>query len=341
MADIVLGIGCTHTPQLHTPAGLWDVRAKRDRADGVPFWYRGCRLRYAEIEDERRAEDLGAQTTLDVREDRLLKSHAAIERVADILGDVAPDVVVIFGNDQDEIFLDDIKPAFTIMGAPRFENMPRSPEQVERLPPGIALSDSGHLPDDEIVELPGHPGLAEHIAGRCTKAGFDVAYSRRQVRADAARAQTAGMPHAYGFVYKQLMRDRTIPNVPVDTNTLYPPNQPTASRCLAFGQAVGDAIRAWDEPLRVAVIASGGLSHFVVDEAFDREIMSAMAANDFERLVEYPESYFQSGSSEIKSWIAAGGAMRDSGLAGEIVEYQPLYRTPAGTGSSAAFMVWR
>ena len=69
--------------------------------------------------------------------------------------------------------------------------------------------------------------------------------------------------------------------------------------------------------------------------------MSLMAGNHFERLTEYPESYFQSGSSEIKSWIAAGGAMRDSGLAGEIVEYQPLYRTPAGTGSSAAFMVWR
>lgn len=340
MAEIVLGIGCTHTPQLHTPAELWDIRAKRDREDGVPFWYRGRRLRYADVEDERRSEDLGAQTALDIREDRLRKAHAAIDRVAGILGDVDPDAVVIFGNDQDEMFLDDVKPAFTIMGAPRFENMPRSPEQVERLPPGIALADTGHLPD-QAVELPGHPDLAEHIAASCSGAGFDVAYSRRQVRADAARAQTAGMPHAYGFVYKQLMRERPIPNVPVDTNTLYPPNQPTAGRCLAFGEAVGNAIRAWEESLRVAVIASGGLSHFVVDEAFDREIMTAMASNDFERLTEYSESYFQAGSSEIKSWIAAGGAMRDSGLAGEIVEYQPLYRTPAGTGSSAAFMVWR
>jgi hypothetical protein len=341
MAEIVLGIGCTHTPQLHTPADLWDIRAKRDREDGVPLWYRGRRLTYADVKAERAAESLGAQTALDVRESRLRKSHAAIDRVAGILADVAPDVVVIFGNDQDEMFLDDVKPAFTIMGASRFENMPRTEEQVERLPPGIALSDSGHLPDDEIVELPGHPDLAEYIAGGCTAAGFDVAYSRRQLRADAERAQTAGMPHAYGFVYKQLMRARPVPNVPVDTNTLYPPNQPSASRCFAFGEAVGNAIRAWDEPLRVAVIASGGLSHFVVDEAFDREIMTAMAGNDFERLTEYAESYFQSGSSEIKSWIAAGGAMRDSGLAGEIIEYQPLYRTPAGTGSSAAFMVWR
>lgn len=340
MAEIVLGIGCTHTPQLHTPAERWDVRATRDREDGVPFWYRGRRLCYAEVEDERRSEGLGAQTALAVRKDRLQKSHAAIARVAGILGDVAPDAVVIFGNDQDEMFLDDVKPAFTILGASQFENMPRTGAQIERLPPGIAMSDTGHLPDETVV-WPGHPELAEHIAGDCTAAGFDIAYSRRQIRADAARAQTAGMPHAYGFVYKQLMRDRPIANVPIDTNTLYPPNQPTASRCLAFGEAVGNAIRAWDEPLRVAVIASGGLSHFVVDEAFDREILAAMAGNRFERLTEYPESFFQSGSSEIKSWIAAGGALRDSGLAGEIVEYQPLYRTPAGTGSSAALMVWR
>jgi hypothetical protein len=341
MADIVLGIGCTHTPQLHTPAELWDIRAKRDREDGVPLWYRGRRLTYADVEARRAAENLGPQTALDVRESRLRKSHAAIDRVAGILADVAPDAVVIFGNDQDEMFLDDVKPAFTIMGASRFENMPRTGEQVERLPPGIALSDSGHLPDDGIIELPGHPALAEHIAARCTEAGFDVAYSRRQIRADAARARTAGMPHAYGFVYKQLFRGRSIPSVPVDTNTLYPPNQPTATRCLAFGEAVGEAIRAWDGPLRVAVIASGGLSHFVVDETFDRDIMAAMACNNFGRLTEYAEGWFQSGSSEIKSWIAAGGAVRGAELVGEIVEYQPLYRTPAGTGSSAAFMVWR
>ena len=294
MAEIVLGIGCTHTPQLHTPAELWDVRAKRDRADGVPFWYRGRRLRYAEVEEERRSEDIGAQTTPDVCEERLQKAHAAIERVAGILADAAPDAVLVFGNDQDEMFLDDVKPAFTIMGAPRFENMPRSPEQVERLPPGIALADTGHLPD-QAVELPGHPDLAEHIAAGCSSAGFDVAYSRRQVRADAARAQTAGMPHAYGFVYKQLMRDRPIPNVPVDTNTLYPPNQPTAARCLAFGEAVGKPIRAGEVPRRVAVIASGGLSHIVVYEALDREKKTAMARIEIERVTEYYESYFQAG----------------------------------------------
>jgi hypothetical protein len=341
MAQIVLGIGCTHTPQLHTPAAQWDIRARRDAENGVPLWYRGRRMSYAEVEAERSHLDLAAQTTLGIREARLEKSHRAIGTLADVFADVEPDVTVIFGNDQNEMFLDDLKPAFTIMGAVEFENMPRSEDQVERLPPGIALSDTGHLPDAGTVLMPGHPALAGHIATECNAAGFDVAFSKRQIRADPARAQTSGMPHAYGFVYKQLFRSRPVAHVPVDTNTFFPPNQPTARRCLEFGKAVGNAIRRWDEPARVAVIASGGLSHFVVDEAFDRGIMAAMARNDFAHLATYDEGYFQAGSSEIKSWIAAGGAMHSSGLAGEIVDYQPLYRTAAGTGSSAAFMLWR
>lgn len=341
LADIVLGIGCAHTPQLHTPAVQWDIRAQRDMADGVPLWYRGERLTYAEVEAKRRQEDIARQTSLDIREARLAHSARALDRLAEIFAGVAPDVAVLFGNDQNELYLDDVKPAFTIMGATAFENRPRSDAQKNRLPPGIALSDGGHLPDEGSVTMPGHPALAEHITAHCTKHGFDVAFSARQITPDPERANTSGMPHAYGFVYKQVFRSAAVPHVPVDTNTFFPPNQPPAIRCLAFGRAVGEAIRCWESDARVAVIASGGLSHFVVDEVFDRDILDAMARNDFEHLLSYHEGYYQAGSSEIKSWIAAGGAMQGAGLTGEIIDYQPLYRTPAGTGSSAAFMTWR
>jgi hypothetical protein len=341
VAEIVIGIGCAHTPQLHTPAARWDIRAKRDVADRVPLWYRGRRMTYAEVEAERRHEGLAAQTAVDIRESRLAESHRALLRVAGAFAEAAPDVAVIFGNDQNEIFLDDLKPAFTIMGAVEFENLPRTADQVGRLPPGIALSDGGHLPDAGRLVIPGQPELAEHIAARCTARGFDPAFSRRQVRGDPARAPTSGMPHAYGFIYKQVFGTRPVPNVPIDTNTFFPPNQPDARRCLDFGRAVGDAIRSWQADARIAVIASGGLSHFVVDEEFDRDIMNAMMKNDFAHLAAYDEGYYQAGSSEIKSWIAAGGAMEEAGLGGEIVGYQALYRTPAGTGSSAGFMLWR
>jgi hypothetical protein len=340
MATIVLGIGCSHTPQLHTPAEQWEVRARRDRQDGVPLWYRGRQLKYADVEAMRAHLKLGEQTSMAIREERLKRSFEAMDRLAEAFSAARPDVTIVFGNDQGEMFLDDLKPAFTIMGAAEFRNMPRTADQNERLPPGIALADHGHLPESGSVRLPGQPALAAHLAEYVIGRGFDVAFSARQIHADPSRAQTGGMPHAYGFVYKQIFRDHFPPQVPIDTNTFYPPNQPRAERCYAFGQALGAAVRDWQEDARVCVIASGGLSHFVVDEAFDRDIMAAMKDSDFTRLLDYDEAYYQAGSSEIKSWIAAGGAMHGAGLHGHIVDYQALYRTPAGTGSSAAFMVW-
>lgn len=338
MARIVLGIGCAHTPQLHTAADQWDIRAHRDAADGVPLWYQGARLTYAEVLEKRGHMDL--QINMSAREKRLQASLAAIAMLGDLFAAVNPDVAIIFGNDQAEMFLDDLKPAFTIMGSPEFRNVPRTDVQKSRLPPGIELSDSGHLPDSGASIFPGHPELAMHLARRAVENEFDIAWSSRQFHPDPGRSQSSGMPHAYGFIYKQLFRGRPVPNIPIDSNTAYPPNQPVAGRCFAFGNMIGDAIRAWEEDLRVCVIASGGLSHFVVDEEFDRDIMQAMEKNDFEHLLTYHEGYYQAGSSEIKSWIAAGGTMQGFGLNGQVVDYQALYRTPAGTGSSAAFMVW-
>jgi hypothetical protein len=341
MAKIVLGIGCGHTPQLHTPADRWEIRARRDTEDGVPLWYKGVRMKYAEVEEKRRHLNLHEQTELSICQERLTKSCEAIDKLSKIFAAVKPDVVIIFGNDQAEMFLDDIKPAFTIMGCPEFRNMPRTDDQISRLPPGIALADVGHLPDAETRIFPGHPPLATHLATCAIEHSFDVAYSNRQFHPDAARAQSGGMPHAYGFIYKQIFRDCVPRHVPIDSNTFFPPNQPSARRCYAFGRTIGEAIRDWTEDARVCVIASGGLSHFVVDEEFDRDIMRAMEQNDFEHLLSYDEGYYQAGSSEIKSWIAAGGAMQGAGLTGHIVDYHALYRTPGGTGSSAAFMYWQ
>lgn len=308
--------------------------------DGLPFWYHGERLAYSQVLERRRHFDLASQTTLAIREERLHKSRTAVEELSQLFASAQPDVTIIFGNDQGEIFLDEPRPVFTIMGAAEFENLPRTDEQIDRLPPGIALSDCGHLPDD-VVRLPGHPALAQHIFAVLARSPHDVTYAPEQIRPDPGRAQTSGMPHAYGFIYKQVMRDAVTPHVPIDTNTLFPPNQPTTRECYEFGKRVGQAIQSWNDEARVCVIASGGLSHFVVDEEFDQDILAAMTGNDFEHLFEYDEGYYQAGSAEIKSWIAAGGAMSGFGLSGSVVDYQALYRTAAGTGSSAAFVAWQ
>jgi len=340
MASIVLGIGCSHTPQLHTPAEQWDIRAQRDRSGDVPLWWHGERLTYEEVERRRRDENLRPQTAMAVRAKRLRKAQRAISTLAKAYAACRPDVTIIFGNDQREIFLDGDRPAFAIMGAREFVNRPRSEAQISRLPPGIAIADRGHLPD-EVIRLPGHPGLARHIGAWLSGHAVDFAVLDEQVVADPDIAPTSGIPHAYGFIHKQIMRDVVTPQVPIDTNTVFADSVPLVTRCFEFGCQVGEAVAAWNDEARVCIVASGGLSHFVVDEAFDRDIMDAMTKNDFGRLLAYGERYYQAGSSEIRSWIAAGGALSVAALQGRVVDYQPLYRTAAGTGSSAAFMLWR
>src|SRR5690606_31492453 len=109
--------------------------------------------------------------------------------------------------------------------------------------------------------------------------------------------------HAWIFVKRRLMQESApIPMVPVMINTYFPPNQPSAKRCYQLGRVVREAIESWDSDCRVAVIASGGLSHCVVDERLDRSLLDAMVANDASALESVPAVDLQSGSSEILNW---------------------------------------
>ena len=73
-------------------------------------------------------------------------------------------------------------------------------------------------------------------------------------------------------------------------------------------------MKAWDSNKKAAVIASGGLSHFVIDEEFDRQALSALQRKDDAELFSISESLLQSGNSEFKNWAAAGGAVADRPL---------------------------
>jgi hypothetical protein len=83
------------------------------------------------------------------------------------------------------------------------------------------------------------------------------------------------------------------------------------------------------------------MSHFVVDEELDRAFLDAMKRKDAEALISIPPYNFRSGTSELKNWIPVAGAMKEVGLDMTVVDYQPLYRSAAGTGSGMAFAYWR
>jgi 3-O-methylgallate 3,4-dioxygenase len=91
----------------------------------------------------------------------------------------------------------------------------------------------------------------------------------------------------------------------------------------------------------VAIIASGGLTHFVIDEEVDRFILDAMQSNHIERLNQLDEQTFQAGTSETKNWIPVVGAMAELGFKMNLVDYVPCYRSPAGTGNAMGFAYWK
>lgn len=339
MAQIVLGLALSHTPQLHTPPEQWPLRLEADRRNPAHH-FRGRTYSWDELLAERSPEGLDRFLGLEEKTRRVQAAHAAVQRLAAIYEEVRPDVAVIVGNDQHELFVEDLMPALTIYWGAEVVNQPAREDQAARMPAGIHLAEAGHAPPRPLVH-PGHPALGRHLIGHSMAAGFDVAHSQWMREADQRISFSTGAPHAFGFVYRNIMRDQVIPHVPVILNTFYPPNQPTARRCHDFGRMLGQALRDWDSDARVAVIASGGLSHFVIDEDFDRRFLRAVAEGDAATLRGLDESLLQAGTSECKNWIAATGMLEGSGLVAEVVAQVACYRSPAGTGTGTGFVAWR
>ena len=100
------------------------------------------------------------------------------------------------------------------------------------------------------------------------------------------------------------------------------------------------AIESWESDKTVAIVASGGLSHPIVDEDLDRDTLSAIQKEDQAWLGGLDEDVFRLGTSEIKNWIAVAGAMAGSGKTMKTIDYIPAYSTTAGTGCGIAFTRW-
>ena len=106
-----------------------------------------------------------------------------------------------------------------------------------------------------------------------------------------------------------------------------------------IGTAISQALAASPADLRVAIVASGGLSHFLCEEAFDRRVMQALKAHDVGTLMQIPQEALCSGSSETRNWIAMAGAIAHLRCVDD--EYIPVYRSAAGTGIGLGFAAWR
>jgi hypothetical protein len=329
MARIVLGLGASHTPLLTLPAQQWQHRAAADLANERLNLSDGRFVSYAQL-----LAQVGPRHAQEVEPDVLARrEHScqqALEHLADALQQAGPDLVLIVGDDQRELFSPAHQPAIAVFHGPEVAMLAKYADP--QLAPWLQDMGRGYWMDAAHV-APGAPGFAQWLIRGLVERGFDVAAIDRLE--DPARA---AFGHAFGFIVKRLFRQRPLPVVPVLLNTYYPPNVPSAARCHALGLAIAETVAAMPGELRVAVVASGGLSHFVVDEALDRQVLQALERGDARTLRSLPREALNSGSSEILNWVAAAGAL--AALPLRWSAYEPLYRTPAGTGVGAAFALW-
>jgi len=337
MAEIVLALGTSHGPMLSTPPEDWALRAQADRAQpSHPF--RGKHYSFDELVALRADENLLAHTTLLERNTRMQRCTIALDALRHALRQASADVLVIVGNDQREVFDSALTPALWLFAGDAVFDEPVSTQRLANMSPGIAISAQAIKPSMHVEYLV-HQPLSNHLARSLMHNGFDLAISTQVPQHDSSRP--TGMPHAFSFIYQRLLLGQVPPHVPLMLNTFYPPNQPGATRCVELGLALHQAIQSWPQAIRVALIASGGLSHFVIDEAFDTDLLDAMQRGDLDKLRHLDETLLQSGTSEVKNWLPVAAAAHTAGLAMRTVDYVPCYRSEAGTGNAMGFALWQ
>jgi len=329
---VIAVAGTSHSPMVTLdPALIWPARALIDVTNPGLYDATGVIRTYGELVSEAagRFDDELDRTVWAAKHGLAL---ASIERLGrDILA-LEPDLVIAVGDDQREMYDFDNFPALSLYYG----------EEIRIVPPPSREPTLPHEREVRLMQgLDGstHPGDADaglRLIRELTARDFDVAAGSK-IR-DHGPHQ--GFGHAVAFVLVRLLKSSGIPCVPVLLNTYYAPNQPSPKRCLDVGDAIAQAVRTLPGHRRAVVVASGGLSHFVVDTDLDARLLDGMRSGDRNALAALPADRMNSGTSEGRNWLVAAGAGGAAGLKHQWSEYIPAYRSPAGTGIGLAFGLW-
>lgn len=233
-----------------------------------------------------------------------------------------PDVLVIVGDDQNEVF----GPAF---------NASLAIYLGEEVSGSTNIGFLGQPIDQNHVQLRCHSEMAQTLLKGLVDQGFDPAWMREL---KPISRPTAGIGHAFSRTAKAVGAiDAGIPVVIVFLNSYFEP-LPPATRCYELGKAIRAAFA--DSPERIALYASGGLSHDPrgpragwVDEPLDNWVLSRLAegkAEELKTLFTFDSDTMRSGTGEIRSWIVTAAAFE--GQRATVVDYIPARHAVTGLG---------
>ncbi|MES2260261.1 MAG: 2,3-dihydroxyphenylpropionate 1,2-dioxygenase [Pseudomonadota bacterium] len=208
--------------------------------------------------------------------------------------------------------------------------------------PGIALG-CGELhdgpPERWLADYPhramaGHAAFGQHLATVAYGASFEPSLCYQ-----------LALDHSFCVPLWKSGLDPLPAIVPVIINAMEAP-LPSMRRCYEFGTVLKQAIDSFPAPLRVAVLASGGLSHSVgepamgdIDEDFDRACLARFGLHDpqplFDFLSDARVARAGNGASETRFWAVAHGVAAARGF--EHFYYGAIPEVYTG----CAFAEWR
>jgi len=228
--------------------------------------------------------------------------YAAFDRMRDDLAAAAPDALVVIAAEHFANFFMDNMPAFAVGMADAYDG---------------PIEDSAWLGIDAF-RVPGHRDLSARLITEVMRS-VDVAY-----------AEEWRFDHGIAVPLHFLTPNFDLPVIPVNINCQGPPLTPLP-RAWAFGEALRRAVDA--VPERVAVIGTGGLSHWPatpdsgkINEAWDREFLDRWCRNDRAALLDYDDLtvYADAGQGgfEIRTFIAVSAAA--GGAPGRLHVYTPI-----------------
>ena len=181
--------------------------------------------------------------------------------------------------------------------------------------------------------LTGHARFGRHLLDTALASDFEPSLSHR-----------LKLDHGTCIPLWRMGIGPELPIVPILVNDLEEP-MPTIRRCLMWGRLVRKAIESYPDPARIAILATGGISHSIgeatmgwVDEEFDRDCIRHFENGDEIALTHFLDTRLPktgNGAAEMRDWVVAHGAAGSRGF--ELVDYFPSPETLVGAG----FASWR
>ena len=183
-------------------------------------------------------------------------------------------------------------------------------------------------------QMTGHAPLAQHIVAHAFARGFEPSVSYK-----------LALDHGFCIPLWKAGIAPLPAIVPVVLNTVEPPF-PNVRRCFEWGAVLAEAITSFAGNARVAILATGGLSHSIgeatmgaIDEAFDRECLQHFASGNRDALFTFLDQRLAAagnGAAEVRNWLAAHGAAGAKGTDGahgfDLIHYSALPEVYVGCG---------